>query len=104
LTCCFSSLTCDFSIYFECLNQRLHPDLLNRLNTENFLSQSPLWINFKGLLCPQWNCGFGLLEALKNQWLFAQWLLHLSCCWMILVWSSSFANHFRIPLGWEGLE
>lgn len=103
-TCWFSSLTCDFPHHFECLTQSLSPVLLNGLTSKYFISHSTLWINFSAFCAPDGSSGFRSLEALKNQWLYVQWLLHLSFCWMILVCASSFANHFRIPLGWKGRE
>lgn len=63
---------------------------------------SALWINFGSFYAPGGTRGLRLLEALKNRWLYMQWLLHL-CCWMILVCASNFANDFRLPLSWEGL-
>lgn len=104
MTCWFSSSICDFPHHFECLNQFLPPIMLNRLTSKYFISQSTLWINFSVFYAPDDPNEFGWLGALKNQWLYMMWLLHLSGCWMIPACASSFANHFRIPLGWEGLE
>lgn len=46
MTCWFSSLTCDFSPNFGCLNQCQPPVVLNKLTPKPSVSHSALWINF----------------------------------------------------------
>lgn len=84
------------------LNLCLPPIIVSGLTPKYSISQSALWINFSSFYAPGGTSGLRLLEALKNRWLYMQWLLHF-CCWMILVCASNFANDFRIPLSWEGL-